>query len=63
MLNIKARWSGHQVFSEVFIKVELNLSLLESHNIIEEIENEITHHSKFVSIVIVDVEPEHFHDK
>jgi cation diffusion facilitator family transporter len=62
VLNIKARWSGHQVFSEVFIKVDSSLSVVEAHNVIEEIEHEIMHHIKYVSSVIVDVEPEHVHD-
>ena len=61
VVNVKARWSGHQVFAEVFIKVNPQLSITETHSIIEEIENEIMRHSKFIASVIVDAEPERIH--
>jgi cation diffusion facilitator family transporter len=57
ILNIKARWSGHQLLSEVYIRIDANLSVIEAHNIIEEVEHEIMDHIKFVSNVIVDIEP------
>ena len=58
ILNIKARWSGHQLLSEVYIRIDANLSVIEAHNIIEEVEHEIMDHIKYVSNVIVDIEPE-----
>ena len=61
ILNIKARWSGHQLFSEVYIRVDSNLSVIEAHNIIEEVEYEIMDHIKYVSNVIVVIEPGNIH--
>jgi cation diffusion facilitator family transporter len=61
ILNIKARWSGHQLLAEVYIRIDSNLSVIEAHNIIEEVEREIMDHIKYVSNVIVDIEPDHSH--
>lgn len=61
ILNIKARWSGHQLLAEVYIRIDSNLNVIEAHNIIEEVEHEIMDHIKYVSNVIVDIEPEHTH--
>ena len=58
ILNIKARWSGHQLLAEVYIRMDSTISLPEAHNIVEEIEHEIKDHIKYVSNVIVDIEPE-----
>ena len=59
ILNIKARWSGHQLLAEVYIRVDSNINVVEAHDIIEEVEHEIMDHIKYVSNVIVDIEPEH----
>jgi cation diffusion facilitator family transporter len=59
ILNIKARWSGHQLLAEVYIRIDSDLSFIEAHNISEEVEHEIMDHIKYISNVIVDIEPEH----
>ncbi len=56
--NIKARWSGHQLLVEVYIRTVSTLSLTEAHSIAEEVEHVIMDHIKYVSNVIVDIEPE-----
>jgi cation diffusion facilitator family transporter len=62
ILNIKARWSGHQLLAEVYLRVDSKLSFVEAHDIIEEVEHEIMGHIKYVSNVMVDIEPEgHVH--
>lgn len=62
ILNIKARWSGHQLLVEVFIRISSKLSIVQAHDIIEEVEHEIMGHIKYVSSVLVDIEPEnHVH--
>ena len=61
ILNIKARWSGHQLLAEVYIRVDANINVVEAHSIIEEVEHEIMDHIKYVSNVIVDIEPDHSH--
>jgi len=58
ILKIKARWSGHQLMTEVYISTDSTLSLLEAHSISEEVEQEIMDHVKYISNVIVDIEPE-----
>jgi cation diffusion facilitator family transporter len=58
IINIKARWSGHQLLAEVYIRLDSIISLQEAHNIVEEVEHEIMDHIKYVSNVIVDIEPE-----
>jgi cation diffusion facilitator family transporter len=58
ILNIKARWSGHQLMTEVYIRIDPTISVLEAHNILEEIEHEVMDHIKYISNVIVDIEPE-----
>lgn len=58
ILNIKARWSGHQLLAEVYIRVDSNINVIEAHNIIEEVEHEIIDHVKYVSNVVVDIEPD-----
>lgn len=61
ILNIKARWSGHQLLAEIYIRVDSKINVIEAHRIIEEVEREIMDHIKYVSNVIVDIEPEHSH--
>jgi cation diffusion facilitator family transporter len=58
IINTKARWSGHQLLAEVYIRIDSTISLTEAHNIVEEVEHEIMDHIKYVSNVIVDIEPE-----
>jgi len=60
IINIKARWSGHRLLVEIYIIADSKLSLLKAHTIIEEIEHEVMHHIKYVSNVIVDIEPENY---
>lgn len=56
--KIKARWSGHQLLTEVYIRIDSSISLPEAHSIVEEVEHEIMDHIKYVSNVIVDIEPQ-----
>lgn len=57
VLNIKARWIGHQLFAEVFIKIDSKLSFIEAHSIVEQTESEIMRNIKYVASVIVDTKP------
>ncbi len=61
ILNIRARWSGHQLLAEVNIKVDSNLSVIDAHRISEDVKHGIMDHIKYVTNVIVDIEPEHTH--
>jgi divalent metal cation (Fe/Co/Zn/Cd) transporter len=44
--------------TEVYIRIDPTISVLEAHNILEEIEHEVMDHIKYISNVIVDIEPE-----
>ena len=62
VLDIRARSSGHQLYAEIFIKVDSTISVIEAHDIIEDVEHEVMHHIKYISSVMVDIEPEnHIH--
>jgi cation diffusion facilitator family transporter len=61
VFRIKARWSGHQLLVEIYIQVDSSLSIVEVHHIIEKIEDEVMHHMKYVSNVIVDAKPDNHH--
>lgn len=58
VLNIKARWSGHLLSAEVYLKVDSHLSFRDVYGIIEKVEHEIKGHIKYISNVMVKVGPE-----
>jgi cation diffusion facilitator family transporter len=58
ILNIKARWSGHQLLVEVFIGVDSDIKIIEAHAIIDDAEHEIMDHIIYVSNVVVSIEPD-----
>lgn len=59
VLNIRARWSGHRLLAEVYLKIDPGLSFSEVHAITHKVETEIMDKIKFISSVVVDLEPAH----
>ncbi|SRR6266568_972635 len=57
--NLRARWIGHKVHTEMTIVVDKTLSLLEAHHIVEEVENNLKTHIPHLSYFTIDVEPDH----
>ncbi len=59
ILNIRARWSGHQLLAEIHIRVSPDISVTDAHRIAEDAEHEIMDHIKYVSNVVVRIVPGH----
>lgn len=59
--NIKARWVGHRVFTEINIKLDPHLTIEKAHEIVEKAEHELLHHITYISSITIDIDPEHIH--
>ncbi|HET7471375.1 MAG TPA: cation diffusion facilitator family transporter [Gemmatimonadales bacterium] len=55
--DVRARWVGHRLRVEANVAVEPDLTVVEGHRIAKEVEHELRDHLKFVSGVIVHVDP------
>ena len=55
--NLRARWIGHTIHTEMTIVVDKKLSLLEAHKIVGEVEDNLKAHIPHLSHYTVDVEP------
>jgi cation diffusion facilitator family transporter len=64
--EVRIRWIGHRMLAEVNIGVDPSLSLEAAHHIAAEVHHQLLHHLKYLSNVIVHVDPltasgEHHH--
>jgi cation diffusion facilitator family transporter len=64
--EVQARWVGHYLRAEVSIAVAPALSVAEGHAIAKEVRHQLLHHVRYLSGVIVHVDPadeagEHYH--
>jgi cation diffusion facilitator family transporter len=64
--DIRTRWIGHRLHTEVNITVDPALSVTQGHFIARKVEGELLGHLQFLSSVIIHVDPasepgEHFH--
>jgi len=55
--NLRARWIGHKLHTEMTIVVDKTLSLLEAHRIVGEVESDLKSHIPHLSYFTIDVEP------
>lgn len=55
--NLRARWIGHTIHTELTIVVDKTLSLLQAHNIVGEAEANVKSHILHLSHITIDVEP------
>jgi cation diffusion facilitator family transporter len=55
--EIRVRWIGHQLHAEVNITVDKVISVEEGHQIANQVQQELIHHLKFLSKVIIHVDP------
>jgi len=55
--DVRARWVGHRLRVEANVAVGPGLTVVEGHRIAKEVEQELRDHLKFVSGVIVHVDP------
>lgn len=64
--DVRTRWIGHRLHTEVSITVEPVLSVTQGHSIAKNVEGELRRHLPFLSGVMIHVDPvneegEHFH--
>jgi cation diffusion facilitator family transporter len=55
--DVRARWVGHRLHVEANVTVGPELTVAEGHRIAKEVEHELREHLKFVSGVIVHIDP------
>jgi divalent metal cation (Fe/Co/Zn/Cd) transporter len=55
--DVRARWVGHRLRVEANVAVQPELTVAQGHRIAKEVEHELRDHLKFVSGVIVHVDP------
>jgi cation diffusion facilitator family transporter len=56
--DIRARWLGHRLHAEVNITLPSDISVRDAHAIAEEVRHQLLHHLKFLSLVVIHVDPE-----
>ena len=55
--DVRARWLGHRLHAEVNIAVPPELMVREAHEIAAEVRHQLLHHLKFLSLVVIHVDP------
>ena len=56
--DIRARWLGHRLHAEVNVTLASQITLRDAHTIAEEVRHQLLHHLKYLSIVVIHVDPE-----
>lgn len=56
--DVRARWLGHRLHAEVNVTLASEMKLREAHSIAEEVRHQLLHHLKYLSLVVVHVDPE-----
>jgi cation diffusion facilitator family transporter len=57
LTDVRARWIGHSLHAELSITVAPELTVERGHELAKEVEHQLRHHLKFLSGVIVHVDP------
>ncbi|MBI4302452.1 MAG: cation transporter [Chloroflexi bacterium] len=55
--EVRVRWLGHRLYAEVNIAVDPDLSVCEGHDIAKEVRHQLLHHLRYLSNVVVHVDP------
>jgi cation diffusion facilitator family transporter len=55
--DVRARWLGHRLHSELNVAVGSHLSVAEGHAIAKEVRHQLMHHLPYLSSVIVHIDP------
>lgn len=55
--RVRMRWVGHQLYAEIFVAVDPDLTTLESHTIAEEIRHDLFHAIPKLYDIVVHVDP------
>jgi len=57
--DVRARWSGHQLYAEVNIAVDAALSVQEAHEVAKEMRHRLLHQVRYLANATVHVDPVH----
>jgi nucleotide-binding universal stress UspA family protein len=56
--EVRARWLGHRLHAEVNVTLASQMTLRDAHTIAEEVRHQLLHHLKYLSLVVIHVDPE-----
>jgi cation diffusion facilitator family transporter len=56
--DVRARWLGHRLHAEVNVTLASAMTLREAHTVAEEVRHQLLHHLKYLSLVVIHVDPE-----
>lgn len=56
--DVRARWLGHRLHAEVNVTLPSQITLAAAHTIAEEVRHQLLHQLKFLSLVVIHVDPE-----
>ena len=56
--DVCARWLGHRTHAEVNMTLSSQITLADAHAIAEEVRHQLLHHLKYLSLVVIHVDPE-----
>jgi cation diffusion facilitator family transporter len=56
--EVRARWLGHRLHAEVNVTLPSQITLAVAHAIAEEVRHQLLHHLKYLSLVVIHVDPE-----
>jgi cation diffusion facilitator family transporter len=72
--EVRARWLGHRLHTEVNIAVDAQMTIAQAHAVATEVRHQLLHHLDYLSLVVIHVDPadesgeahhridEHIHD-
>ena len=56
--DIRARWIGHRLHTEVNVTLPSQITLAAAHTVAEEVRHQLLHRLKYLSLVVIHVDPE-----
>ena len=56
--EVRARWLGHHLHAEVNVTLPSQTTISAAHAIAEEVRHQLLHHLKYLSLVVIHVDPE-----
>jgi cation diffusion facilitator family transporter len=56
--DVRARWLGHRLHAEVNVTLPSHVTISAAHAIAEEVRHQLLHHLKYLSLVVIHVDPE-----
>jgi cation diffusion facilitator family transporter len=56
--DVRARWLGHRLHAEVNVTLPSQTTISAAHVVAEEVRHQLLHHLKYLSLVVIHVDPE-----